>query len=205
MELTVSYNGSQDPFGHPVNACNELQSSHLAPGAVVTVSQADALGRTQLQVHTSWSAAASAPSYYTTVSGVSSSSDSVGGALPGNSLLAQLPEDDFWVSLFAAADGVGDEEQQVAGQDEVEEIQPHVTHAASDFLATIRALAVRTRLRQLGAAAQSPALESSPRRWQRALLAVFAHRRPLWVDDPVARGKGDDELICNIIMDNLDL
>lgn len=186
-------------------ACNQLQSSHPGPAAIVTASQADALGSTPFQIHPSWSAAISSPSHYTAAAGLSPFAKRVEGPLPAPSLLDQLPEDAFFMNLFAAADGLGDEEQQVAGQDEIEEIQPHVPHMVLDFVAKVRALAVWTRLRELGAAAQSPALESSPRRWQRAVLAIRANRRPLRVDNPIERGEADDMLIRNIIMDDLDI
>lgn len=171
---------------------------------MVTASQADALGSTPFHIHPGWSAAVSSPSHHTaTVAGLLPFASRADEALPGPSLLAQLPEDAF-MHWLAAADGLGDEAQQVAGQDEVEVIQPHVPHVVLDFVAKVRALAVWTRLRQLGAAAHSPALESSPRRWQRAVLAICANRRPLW-GDLTARGEADDVLIRNIILDDLDL
>lgn len=165
---------------------------------MVTTSQADASSSTPLRIHPCWSAAVSSPSYYT---GLSPFANRVEEAVPGPSLHSE----DAFMHWLAAADGMGDEAQQAVGQDEAEQIQPHVPHVVSDFVAKVRALAVWTRLRQLGAAAHSPAVESSPRRWQRAVLAICAKRRPLWVDGPIARGEADEELIRNIIMDDLDL
>lgn len=90
--------------------------------------------------------------------------------------LSFLDKDD--VMSLLAPNGLGDDadsEQQVGGPDEVEEIQPQVPYVVYVFLAKMRALVVRRRRHQLGAVAESLALDSCRKRmWQRAVIARFA-------------------------------
>ena len=120
-----------------------------------------------------------------------------------SSILDQLSGDDP-MSLF---DGLGDtanREQRVEGQDQVEVIQRHVQPAVYLFLAKMRALAVRRWRCQHGAAAHSPALESSNRMWKLAVLARFVNRSrvDLW-GEVIARHEGDGLLIPNISAQDL--
>ena len=92
-----------------------------------------------------------------------------------------LDKDDV-ISLLATG-GLGDEadsQQQAPGQHEVEEIQPHVPYVVFVFLAKMRALVVRRRRHQLGAVAESLALDSCRKRMlERAVIARFAKSEPL--------------------------
>ena len=88
-----------------------------------------------------------------------------------------LDKDDV-MSLLAPG-GLGDDdadsEQRAGGEDEVEEIQPQVPYVVFVFLAKMRALVVRRRRHQLGAVAESLALDSCRKRMlERAVIARFA-------------------------------
>lgn len=101
------------------------------------------------------------------------------------------------MSFISTSDGLGDaaERQQLAaGKNQVEQVQQHVQPAVYLFLAK---MLVRRQRHQHGAAAHSPALESSNQMWQLAVLARFAKRSraDLW---------GDDLLIPNIGVEDFD-
>lgn len=101
------------------------------------------------------------------------------------------------MSFISTSDGLGDEaerQQLAAGKNQVEQVQQHVQPAVYLFLAK---MLVRRQRHQHGAAAHSPALESSNQMWQLAVLARFAKRSraDLW---------GDDLLIPNISVEDFD-
>lgn len=194
---------SADPLGQNLQS-SANEDSHPGSGAIVAAPHQPfywPMGSSNSQNQPRWTADATPSGMHFTLPGLSSlllqnrvqrpvqqhtwvlpdvpQSDGAGDQSSED--ISFLDKDD--VMNLLATGGLGDEansQQQADGQDEVEEIQPNVPYVVFVFLAKMRALVVRRRRHQLGAVAESLALDSCRKRMlERAVIARFAKSEPL--------------------------